>query len=770
MPFGLTNAPAAFQRFVNTIFADMLNVCVVVYLDDILIYSEDMESHQQHVWEVLHRLWLHHLFAKPEKCEFHLDSVEYLGYHLSPEGLMMSPDKIQTISDWPEPCKVKDIQSFLGFTNFYRWFIFNYSDIVVPLTRLTHKDTPWNFSEECLRSFNALKHAFTTVPILTHFILDTPITVETDASDYAVASILSITCTDGELCLVAFYSRTLTAPELNYDMHDKELLAIFEAFKSWRHYLEGSASPIDVVTDHKNLEYFSTSKVLTRRQARWSEFLSQFNLVIRFCPGKLSAKPDTLTRRWDIYPKEGDSGYARVNPQNLWPVFTQEQLSNSLCATYLEFPVLRAVAIMDMETLHNNILSTLPSDPIAQVHLSDPPNSHWSVDEIGFLCLDGCVYVPDSDDLRLRVLQYRHDHPLSGHFGQNRTLELICCEYTWPGLQTFIKDYIWTCTACAQAKTPHHRPYGLLKQLPVPEKPWNSILMDFIEQLLASTGFTAILVIVDRLSKQAIFIPTHDTITSPELAKLFLLHVFSKHSVLAHVTSDRGTEFVSHFFRSLGKALDMCLHFTSGYHPEGDGQTECSNQMLEQYLRVYCNYQQDNWANLLPLAEFAYNNAPSATTGVSPFFANKGYHPNISVYPERDMTSTHARDYAVDLESLHQYLRKEMANAQQHYQGPADAKRSPAPDFKVGDQAYIKAKYFRSTRPSKKLSEKNLGPYTIIAQVGSLSFILHLPDSMRAVHPVFHISQLELDSASTSANRGRWRTRVQDLRDLGFQG
>jgi len=273
--------------------------------------------------------------------------------------------------------------------------------------------------------------------------------------------------------------------------------------------------------------------------------------------------------------------------------------------------------------------------------------------------------------------------------------------------------------------------------------------MDFIKQLSASTGFTAILVVVDRLSKQAIFIPTHDTITSPELAKLFLLHVFSKHGVPAHVTSDRGTEFVSHFFRSLGKALNMHLHFTSGYHPEGDGQTERSNQTLEQYLQIYCNYQQDNWVDLLPLAEFAYNNAPSATTGVLPFFANKGYHPNISVYPEHDMTSARACDYTVDLKSLHQYLREEMANAQLRYQGPADAKRTPALDFKVGDQVYVKAKYFWSTRPSKKLSEKNLGPYTIIAQVGSLSFTLHLPDSMRAVHPIFHISQLELAIPNT---------------------
>jgi len=197
----------------------------------------------------------------------------------------------------------------------------------------------------------------------------------------------------------------------------------------------------------------------------------------------------------------------------------------------------------------------------------------------------------------------------------------------------------------------------------------------------------------------------------------------------------------------------MRLHFTSSYHPEGNGQTERSNQTLEQYLHVYCNYQQDNWADLLPLAEFTYNNAPSATTRVSPFFANKGYHPNISVYPERDMTSAWARDYAVDLESLHQYLQEEIANAQLCYQGPADAKRTPAPDFKVGEQVYVKAKYFWSTRPSKKLSEKNLGPYTIIAQVGSLSFRLRLPDSMRTVHPIFHVSQLELAIPNTIPDR-----------------
>ena len=188
---------------------------------------------------------------------------------------------------------------------------------MVPLTRLTRKDAPWNFSENCQRSFNWLKEAFTTAPILTHYQPGAPITIKTNALDYAITGILSITCSDGEIWPVAFYSHTLTMPELNYDMHDKELLTIFEAFKTWQHYLEGSASPVDVVTDHKNLEYFSTSKVLTCRQARWSEYLCQFNLVIHFRPSKLGAKPDALTRRWDVYPKEGDKGFTQVNPQNL---------------------------------------------------------------------------------------------------------------------------------------------------------------------------------------------------------------------------------------------------------------------------------------------------------------------------------------------------------------------------------------------------------------------------------------------------------------------
>jgi len=294
-----------------------------------------------------------------------------------------------------------------------------------------------------------------------------------------------------------------------------------------------------------------------------------------------------------------------------------------------------------------------------------------------------------------------------------------------------------------QSKPQRHRPYGSLQQLPILECPWNSISMDFIKKLSSSSGFDTILVIVDRLSKQAIFIPTHDTITSAELARLFVTYVFSKHRVLSHVMSDWGSEFVSHFFCSLDTVLDMRLHFTSGYHLEANGQAEQTNQTLEQYLCLYCNYQQDNWSELLPLAKFAYNNAPSATTGVSPFFANKGYHPNLIVYPEWDIASFHARDFIVNLNKLQSTLKEEIARAQRQYQPFANSRWQQPLDFQVGGLVFVKSQYFRTMWLSKKLSEKYLRPYKIIAQPSPQSFTLRLLDTMRAIYPVFHVSMLE---------------------------
>ena len=200
------------------------------------------------------------------------------------------------------------------------------------------------------------------------------------------------------------------------------------------------------------------------------------------------------------------------------------------------------------------------------------------------------------------------------------------------------------------------------------------------------------MVIVDCLIKQAIFIPTHQTINTPTIAKLFVVHVFSKYRIPSHVISDQGLKFVSRFFHSLAATLDMKLHFTSDYHSERDGQTEHTNQTLEQYLRIYCNYQQFDWSCLLPLAEFAYNNTMSATTGLTPFFTNKRYHSSLQTQLEHDLPFDLAQPFIAELESVHTRLKQSIVEAQACYQGLADAKYSVPFDIKVEDPIFILAK------------------------------------------------------------------------------
>src|ERR1700731_737516 len=241
-------------------------------------------------------------------------------------------------------------------------------------------------------------------------------------------------------------------------------------------------------------------------------------------------------------------------------MFTGGQLISSLRASSLYEPALRALFVIDDDQLRRDIRSGISLDPVIAPILEDlcsnAADPKWSMDDDGLLHERGKINVLDVNDLRLRVLRARHDHPLAGHFGRTKTTALVFRDYTWPKLRGFISDFCKSCTICGRAKAPWHKPYGTLKQLPIPEKLWNSISMDFIEQLPESSGFTAILVVVDRFMKQGVFIPTTNKVNSMEFAHLFVLHVFSKHGVLSHVTSDHSSEFVSHFFRSLGKVLD----------------------------------------------------------------------------------------------------------------------------------------------------------------------------------------------------------------------
>jgi hypothetical protein len=306
MPFGMTGAPATFQRYINDVLREYLDIFCTAYLDDILIYSRTRSEHVNHVRCVLEKLRGAGLYAKLSKCEFLVHETKFLGLIVGEKGFRMDPDKIKTVIEWPTPTCVTDIQAFLGFSNFYRRFIKDFSTIIAPLVNLTRKDVPFQWSQTCQLAMDALKKAFSTAPVLRPFDWTKDVILETDASDYVSAGVLSQYDDVGVLHPVAFFSKKHSAAECNYEIYDKELLAIIRCFEEWRPELEGASSPIKVMSDHRNLEYFMSTKMLNRRQARWSEFLSRFNFKIVYRPGKLGVKPDTLTRRSADLPKEGD--------------------------------------------------------------------------------------------------------------------------------------------------------------------------------------------------------------------------------------------------------------------------------------------------------------------------------------------------------------------------------------------------------------------------------------------------------------------------------
>ncbi|MBW0467762.1 hypothetical protein O181_007477 [Austropuccinia psidii MF-1] len=327
MPFGLTNASAPFQNLVNDIFADFLDMFVVVYLDDIMVFSSSEEEHVKHVTSVLQRLRENNLFAKAAKCVFHASSVEYLGYVVSIEGLKMGSPKFQKILNWPQCQNIKALQSFLGFANFYPCFINNYSKKITSLTSILKRDSPFIFNEEALSQFQILKEAFTTVPILAHLNPSLPTIAETDASDYALGAVLS-QLNDSGKHLIAFDSCKLFPDELNYEIHNKELLGIVWALKHWRAFPLSLSNTFEVLTDHSSLQYFMSSEVFTRRQTHWAEFLCEFHFTITYCPGRLATLPDALSHQDNVYP-EREVDFISKNPQNFYQVIKKDGIQES---------------------------------------------------------------------------------------------------------------------------------------------------------------------------------------------------------------------------------------------------------------------------------------------------------------------------------------------------------------------------------------------------------------------------------------------------------
>lgn len=539
MPFGLTNAPSTFQNYINNTLQDYLDIFCTAYLDDVLIYSNSQKEHRHHVNLALKRLQMAGLQLDIDKCEFETTQVKYLGLIMSHRGIEMDPIKIECIKSWNVPKNVKDIQAFLGFANFYRRFIRDFSLIARPLIELTKKSIQWDWSKDCQAAFEILKNEFIKSPILRHFDPDPDrkCIVEVDLSDWAHGGTLSQYDDEGILHPVAYFSRRLSSTEVNYEIYDKELLAVVNALEHWRPELEGTLEPISILTDHKNLEYFMSTKILNRRQARWSEFLSRFNFIIIYRPGKQGGTPDSLTRRSGDLPV--NSGDERIQQQHR-TVLKSYNLDPKIISDIPQQPDPVFVAPIQLEPKQANattmeverlMLQGYDEDKIVKsiIKILTGPgpyrSRHLDLSRCSLknnrLYYDDLIYVPDNSELKLLLIKSCHDHPSGGHHGHNEVFAQISRDYWWPNMLHTITQFTNNCHICKRITPSRLKYQGLLKQLPVPERRWRDISVDFVGPLPESQGYDCIMVVGCRLTKARHLIPCNTTINSTETANLF---------------------------------------------------------------------------------------------------------------------------------------------------------------------------------------------------------------------------------------------------------
>ncbi|KAI4885455.1 hypothetical protein NFI96_014403 [Prochilodus magdalenae] len=698
MPFGLRNAPSVFQAFINDVLRDMIGRFVIAYIDDILVYSPDLPTHVRHVREVLTRLLEHQLYVKGEKCEFHQGSVSFLGYVISPAGVVMDDRKVEAVVNWPRPHAIRELQRFLGFANFYRRFIRNYSAVAAPLTSLLKgnaKSLKWTLQAES--AFADLKQRFTTAPLLKHPDPSKPFVVEVDASNVGVGAVLSQRSGEPpKLKPVAYYSHKLSPSERNYGIGDKELLAVKLAFEEWRHWLEGAQHPFLVLTDHKNLEYLRSAKRLNSRQARWALFFTRFNFRLTYRPGTRNTKADALSRIFEHEPSE------EASPK-----------------TILEPAVFLAPVRWEID---------------ADIERA---NSGSSVPEC---CPPARLYVPAR--FRDHLITWAHTSLTTGHPGENRTFHLLSRRYWWEGMRSDIHRFIASCTVCAKSKTPRTLPAGKLQPLPVPNRPWSHIAVDFVTDLPKSQGMTVILIVIDRFSRGVRFVPFPQLPSAFQTAECLFNHVFRFFGIPEDIVSDRGVQFTSRVWRAFMRKLGVSVSLTSGYHPQSNGQCERANQELAKFLRVYCHDNQSDWATYLPWAEMAQNSLTSSTTSLTPFQCILGFQPPLMPWSPQSSDVPAVDHWMRRSEEVWEQTHRRIESVAQRQKEQADKHRGSTPVYSPGDRVWLSSRDLRLPGGCKKLSPKYIGPYRIVSRINDVTYKLALPPQCRMC-PTFHVSLLK---------------------------
>ena len=730
MPEGLCNAPCTFQALMQIVLRDRFYNGVVAFEDDILIGSKSLETHAADVEWVLQQLRKHKLYAEMDKSEFCKSEIDFLGHTISASGVSIQKQKVQAILDWPVPTNVKEVRSFLGMAGYHRRFIKGFSQIAAPLTELLKHDRSWKWGSVESDAFKALKDATCTAPVLVIPNLDLPFTISTDASGFAIGAVLSQDHGKGQQP-VAFLSHKMNAAERNYPVHEQELLAVVAAMKEWRCYLLGSKHGITVITDHRSLQYINTQPRLSPRQIRWVEYLQQFQplLELTYRPGRENVIADALSRRPDIEKEVSAERNAQATTGP--PAEPRLQL------------FLAPISTIERSAIMDEVKLAAARDSDYRKMLKHPKDWGYSKVDGVLYTFDNCLIVPNERTLRTRILKEVHDAPTGGHLGIEKTISRLGRVCWWPGQRQEVQEYVKSCVACQANKAINQRPAGLLQPLPIPTKNWEVVSMDFIGPLpVTNRQHDSIMVVVDKLSKMAHFIPTRTTVTAPQAADLYWREVVRYHGIPSAIVSDRDSRFTSNFWQALWKMMGTGLSMSTSYHPQTDGQTERVNRVLEEMLRSYVNDHMTDWDECLVAAEVAVNSSQHSSTGYSPYYLNNGQDIQLPIDKALKLANdAPSNEAAADVikvlaNDLHQ-ARHNLKLAQLHQAKYADQERKEV-EYKQGDRVMLST----GDRSPAKLSSRYSGPYTIKRIMSPVNVELDLPKGMK-IHPVFHVSKLK---------------------------
>ncbi|KAL0549014.1 hypothetical protein IC582_013494 [Cucumis melo] len=712
LSFGLTNAPAVFMDLMNRVFREFLDTFVIVFIDDILIYSKTEAEHEEHLRMVLQTLRDNKLYAKFSKCEFWLKQVSFLGHVVSKAGVSVDPAKIEAVTGWTRPSTVSEVRSFLGLAGYYRRFVENFSRIATPLTQLTRKGAPFVWSKACEDSFQTLKQKLVTAPVLTVPDGSDSFMIYSDASKKGLGCVLM---QQGKV--VAYASRQLKSHEQNYPTHDLELAAVVFALKIWRHYLYGEK--IQIFTDHKSLKYFFTQKELNMRQRRWLELVKDYDCEILYHPGKANVVADALSRK----------------------------VSHSAALITRQAPLHRDLERAEIAV--SRIIDAQSNDPylVEKRGLAEAGQmAEFSLSSDGGLLFERRLCVPSDSAVKTELLSEAHSSPFSMHPGSTKMYQDLKRVYWWRNMKREVAEFVSKCLVCQQVKAPRQKPAGLLQPLSIPEWKWENVSMDFITGLPRTLrGFTVIWVVVDRLTKSAHFVPGKSTYTASKWAQLYMSEIVRLHGVPVSIVSDRDARFTSKFWKGLQTAMGTRLDFSTAFHPQTDGQTERLNQVLEDMLRACALEFPGSWDSHLHLMEFAYNNSYQATIGMAPFEALYGKCCRSPVcWGEVGEQRLMGPELVQSTNEAIQKIRSRMHTAQSRQKSYADVRRKDL-EFEIGDKVFLKVAPMKGVLRFErwgKLSPRFVGPFEILERIGPVAYRLALPPSLSAVHDVFHVSML----------------------------